>query len=211
MKAFLFSLLLLSIFPLPAHASPGAPEEGFDYRLIEPASPVKPGKKVEVIEFFWYDCPHCNAMLPLIEPWARRHGSSIKFIRIPFARNDSAVPQQHLYYALQALGKSEALHEQIFHAIHNDKILLKTAEQMAEYLEKQGIARNLFLKTYHSASVRAKVQQAQKMAQLYRIDSVPTMIVDNRFITSATMLGGNQADALQVLEYLVDKASSRQP
>lgn len=207
--AFLLATVLLTA--LHVHASQDVPEEGFDYRLVEPPQAVKAGKKIEVVEFFWYDCPHCNAMAPLIEPWARRNQAGIVFRRVPFARNDSAVPQQHLYYALETLGKVEELHEQIFHAIHTDKIPLKSAEQMADYLAKRGIDRQRFLKAFHSAEVQAKVQRAQQLTSIYQVDSVPTIAVHGRYVTAASMTGGSQADALRMVEYLVGKARSSKP
>lgn len=208
-----FAVLLIAalLAALPAQASLDAPEEGFDYRLIEPPQTVKAGRKIEVVEFFWYDCPHCNAMLPLIEPWARRNRSGIEYKRVPFARNDSAVPQQHLYYALESLGKVEELHEQIFHAIHSDKIPLKTAEQMADYLGQRGIDRRRFLKIFHSAEVQTKVQRAQQLTSIYRVDSVPTIAVNGRYVTAASMTGGSQADALRMVEYLVEQARNSKP
>lgn len=208
LTALLFTALLAA---LPAQASLDAPEEGFDYRLVEPPQAVKTGRKIEVLEFFWYDCPHCNAMAPLIEPWARRNRDDIVFRRVPFARNDSAVPQQQLYYALEAIGKLDAWHERIFEAIHRNRIALKTAEQMTDYLAAQGIDRRRFLKAFHSADVQAKVDQARRLASIYRVDSVPTIVIQGRYVTSANMVGGSQAEALQMVEYLVRKAAGRQP
>ena len=104
-----------------AAASPVVPEEGFDYRVLGSPQPTEAGGKVEVVEFFWYDCPHCNAMVPLIEPWAKRQRHRIVFKRIPVARNEGAILQQQLYYTLESLGKVEALHSRIFHAIHDEK------------------------------------------------------------------------------------------
>lgn len=210
MKPRLSALLITALLAvLPAHASLEAPEEGFDYRLVEPPQAVKTNKKIEVIEFFWYDCPHCNAMAPLIEPWARRNRDDIVFRRVPFARNDSAVPQQQLYYALEAIGKLDALHERIFEAIHRDKIALKNAEQMADYLATQGIDRQRFLKIYHSAKVQVQVEHARRLASVYRVDSVPTIAIQGRYVTSASMIGGSQAEALQMVKYLVRKAAGR--
>lgn len=203
--ALLFTALLAA---MPAQASLDAPEEGFDYRLVDPPQTVKTGRQIEVLEFFWYDCPHCNAMAPLIEPWARRNRTGVAFRRVPFARSDSAVPQQHLYYALEAMGKAEALHERIFEAIHRDRIPLKTVEQMADYLAGQGIDRQRFLKVFHSAEVRAKVEQARRLASIYRVDSVPTIAIQGRYVTSASMIGGSQAETLQMVEYLVGKSKT---
>lgn len=194
-----------------AAPSPVAPEEGFDYQVLSSPQPTKAGGKVEVIEFFWYDCPHCNAMAPLIEPWAKRHRNSIAFKRIPVARNEGAILQQRLYYALEALGRVEALHSWIFYAIHDEKIPLKTIEQMADFLEEQGVGKKQFLKAINSDAVMKKVQRAQRLTAVYGVDSVPAIAVNGQYVTSATMIGGSQADALQVVDYLVTKSKRRLP
>lgn len=194
-----------------AAPSPVAPEEGFDYQVLSSPQPTKAGGKVEVIEFFWYDCPHCNAMAPLIEPWAKRHRNSIAFKRIPVARNEGAILQQRLYYALEALGRVEALHSWIFYAIHDEKIPLKTIEQMADFLEEQGVGKKQFLKAINSDAVMKKVQRAQRLTAVYGVDSVPAIAVNGQYVTSATMIGGSQADALQVVDYLVAKSKRRLP
>lgn len=194
-----------------AAASPVTPEEGFDYRVLGSPQPTSAGEKVEVIEFFWYDCPHCNAMLPLIEPWAKRHRHSIVFKRIPVARNEGAILQQQLYYALEALGKVEALHRWIFYAIHDEKMPLKTVEQMADFLEEQGIGKKRFLKTINSDAVMKKVLRAQQLTAVYGVDSVPTIAINGQYVTSASMIGGNQADTLPVVDYLVAKSKQRLP
>jgi thiol:disulfide interchange protein DsbA len=194
-----------------AATSTVAPEEGFDYRVLGSPQPTKAGGKVEVIEFFWYDCPHCNVMAPLIEPWAKRHRNSIIFKRIPVARNEGAILQQRLYYALEELGKVEALHSWIFYAIHDEKIPLKTIDQMADFLEEQGVGKKQFLKAINSDAVMKKVQRAQQLTAIYGVDSVPTIAINGQYVTSATMIGGSQADVLQVVDYLVARSKRRLP
>lgn len=194
-----------------AAASPEAPEEGFDYRKLGSPQPTKAGSKVEVIEFFWYDCPHCYAMLPLIEPWAKRKRHHVVFKRIPVARNEGAILQQQLYYALEDLGKVEALHSRIFHTIHSEKNPLKTAPQMADFLEKQGIEKNRFFKILNSDAVMKKVLRAQQLTTAYGVDSVPTIAINGQYVTSAGMFGGNQADALRVVDHLVAESKQRLP
>lgn len=201
----------LALSTAVAIASSSAPEEGFDYRVQGSTKPPSARGKVEVIEFFWYDCPHCNAMLPLIEPWAKRQRHNIVFKRIPVARNKGAILQQHLYYALESLGKVEALHSRIFHAIHDDLIPLNTAEQMADFLEEQGVEKKKFLKNFNSDAVLKKVQRAQHLTAAYDVDSVPTIAINGQYVTSATMMGGNHADALEVADHLIAKSMRRLP
>jgi len=211
---FIITVLLGAAIALPAAvavASPLAPEEGFDYRVLDSPQPARADGKVEVIEFFWYNCPYCNAMMPLIEPWAKRHRNHIVFKRVPVALKDSAIPQQQLYYALESLGKVEALHSQIFNAIHDEWIPLKTTEQMADFLEEQGIGKKQFLKAINSDAVMKKVQRAQQLTAAYGVDSVPTISVNGQYVTSASMVGGSQEDALLVVDHLVAKSKRRLP
>ena len=192
----------------PCGAASGEVLEGFDYRVAASPQPVARGGKVEVIEFFWYGCPYCNAMTPLIEPWAQRRRRDVSFIRVPYARDERDVPQQQLYYALEALGKVESLHTVIFQAIHEEGIPLKTAGQMAEFLEMEDIEPARFLEAFQSDPVRLKVERARQLSAGFGIDSVPTMVVDGRYITSAAMIGGGQADALDVVDRLVDRVQA---
>lgn len=198
-------------FATPALASQHTPEEGFDYRVLATPQPMSSQNKVEVMEFFWYDCPHCNAMAPLIEPWAKRNRGRLDFIRVPVARNEGAIQQQHLYYALEEMGKIEKLHVRIFDAIHKEKIALKSAGQMADFLAMKGIEKSRFLKAFNSPAVREKVRHAQELTTLYGVESVPTVAVGGRYVTSSSMLAGNSEDTLRVVDYLVTQSKRPKP
>lgn len=202
--------VLFMLTPFVVGATPAVPEEGLDYQIVRSAQPANTGKKIEVAEFFWYDCPHCNVMLPLIETWAKHHQKSIIFKRIPVARTEGAKLQQQLYYALETMGKVEALHSQIFYAIHDEKVSLKTVEQMADFLVELGIEKNRFLKIINSDAVMKKVQRAQQLTANYGVDSVPTIVINGQYVTSATILGSNQADVLPVVDYLLSKSRQNQ-
>src|SRR5574343_585811 len=102
-----------------AWAQGAAPVAGRDYQKVEPFAPVgAPAGKVEVVEFFWYSCPHCNAFEPLLEQWVKALPKDVAFRRVPVAFRDDFVPQQRLYYALEALGQLDKLHAKVFQAIH---------------------------------------------------------------------------------------------
>lgn len=180
--------------------------EGFDYRTLSAPLSTSAGAKIEVIEFFWYNCPHCKAMEPLIEPWARRNSSRILFKRVPYARNEEWVPQQQLYYALQAMGEVEALHSKIFQAIHEKKIPLKSVEQMADFVQRQGLDRKRFLAAFKSPAVIQQTLHAAELAEQAVVESVPSIVVDGRYITYANLTGGSNEEVLQVADSLVNKA-----
>jgi thiol:disulfide interchange protein DsbA len=200
---WLWSLLLLCV-ALPAGATPAAPEEGFDYDVVDPApSRIAGDARVEVVEFFWYQCPHCNALTALIEPWAQRQRERVRFVRMPLALNAAYAAQDRLYYALESLGMIERLHTTIFQAIHEDGVKLKTPRQMAEFLSEEGVPRGRFEQAMRSSKVRAQVARVRDLASHYKVYEVPMLLVDGRYLTSAGHVGGSQADAIKVVEWLV--------
>jgi len=198
--------LLLWCLALPAGAAPATPEEGLDYDVVEPPA-KRAGKgadgRVEVVEFFWYQCPHCNALTVLIEPWAQRSRERVRFVRLPLALNSAYAAQDRLYFALEELGLVERLHPTVFQAIHEDGVKLKTVGQMTAFLRDEGVSRERFGKAMRSPGVRAGVAHVRQLASHYRIAEVPTLLVDGRYLTSAGHVGGSQADAIAVVEWLV--------
>jgi thiol:disulfide interchange protein DsbA len=206
-----FSLLALNVA-----ASPASPQNGVDYRLLEPAQQTAPGSKVEVTEFFWYSCPHCFAFEPALESWAARNADKIVFKRVPVAFRDSFIPEQRLYYVLEAMGKIKPLHQKVFDAIHVQRQALNTDKSITDFIVKQGVDRKQFTDLYNSFAVQTKVRQATQLQQAYQVDGVPMLAVDGRYVTSPSIVGaklGNQPEgvlqssALQVMDFLVAKAA----
>lgn len=196
--------LLLWSFALAVNATPAAPEEGIDYEVIGAAPARGAGDgRIEVAEFFWYQCPHCNALTELIEPWAQRQRGRVRFVRLPLALNSAYAAQDRLYYALEELGLVERLHVTIFQAIHEDGVALKTPAQMAGFLADENVPRARFERAMRSPGVRAQVARARELASRYKVYEVPTLLVDGRYLTSAGHVGGSQADAIAVVEWLL--------
>ncbi|MGN6701344.1 MAG: thiol:disulfide interchange protein DsbA/DsbL [Burkholderiaceae bacterium] len=202
-----------------AAASPANPQSGVDYRTLDKPQQTESGKKVEVMEFFWYNCPHCNAFEPDLEGWIKKQGDAIDFKRVPVAFRESFIPQQKLYYALEAMGKVDAMQAKIFHAIHVEHKSLNTDAEIADYIAQQGIDKQKFLATYNSFGVQSKVRQAAQLMEVYRIDGVPTVTIAGRYITSPSIVSaGNgrmaepelHAATLKVMDYLVAKAAKEQ-
>lgn len=216
---FLKQLLLSASFGLlamsagAAGASPASPKNGVDFLTLDKAQQTESGKKVEVTEFFWYNCPHCNAFEPALAAWVKKQGDNIAFKRVPVAFNESFVPQQRLYYALEALGKSEELHPKLLNAIHVERQRLDKEGPITDFVVKQGVDKQKFLDMYNSFTIQSKVQRAARMQQDYKIDGVPTIAIDGRFVTSPSIAGAGlvpnqpepalQAAALQVMDSLV--------
>jgi thiol:disulfide interchange protein DsbA len=206
--------LSLTLITATAAASPANPQSGVDYRTLDVAQPTESGKKVEVTEFFWYSCPHCNAFDPALTAWVKKQGDRISFKRVPVEFRDSFVPQQKLYYTLEAMGKLDELHSKVFYAIHHDRQRLDTDAEIADFVAKQGVDRNKFLDLYNSFGVQAKARRATQLQADYKIDGVPTIAIDGRYETSPSIVSanaGNQSEAasqeatLQVMDALVNK------
>lgn len=193
----------------PTAASVTAPDEGFDFEVtsVAPGWPREAGK-ITVLETFWYQCPQCNTLLPLIEYWAKRDRKRVHFVRIPLAMRAGFEDQETLYHTLEELGEVERLHIKVFEAIHVDYEPLKTLEEMADFLEWYGIPSKKFLEVARSPAVKARRAAAEALLAHYQIKGVPVLVVDGRYITSATRIGGTHAESVIVTEWLVKRAEA---
>ncbi len=178
------AMLLLHTFA--AQAEPMY-AQGKGYTKLAAPQPVSPRGKIVVTEFFWYDCPHCAAFEPELEAWIAKQPSDVVVKRVPVAFAPQFVAQQKLYYALQALGKVDALQAAIFHAIHQQHIPLGTEAQMADWLAGKGVPRRQFENAFNSFGVQMEAKRATQMVQDYQIDGVPTMAVQGTYTLSASM------------------------
>lgn len=180
-----------------------APIEGIEFLTLDkPASTEAPAGKIEVVEFFWYSCPHCNSFEPLLESWLEKLPKNVHFRRVPVMFRPTFEPQQRLFYAIEAMGKLPELHKKVFHAIHNERQSLDTAELIGAWIAKQGVDRNKFMEQYNSFPVVTKVRRATQLQEQYKVDGVPSLGVAGRYFTSGT-LAGSLPRALQVVDYLV--------
>ncbi|GAA4324055.1 thiol:disulfide interchange protein DsbA/DsbL [Pigmentiphaga soli] len=194
-------------FLLPAAAQAQQPREGAEYtRLPQPQPTDSPGK-IEVTEFFWYSCPHCNALEPSLEAWIRKQPADVVVRRVPVRFNAGMEPQQRLYYTLESLGKVDEFQAKVFNAIHQERQPLNTADRIIDWAARQGFDKAQFTATFNSFGVQSKVQRAVKLAEAYNIDGVPTLAVNGHYVTSPAQTGSN-ASALQVLDFLVAKERS---
>jgi thiol:disulfide interchange protein DsbA len=192
--------------PGMAQAQAGEPQEDTDFRQLDKPAPVDaPAGKIEVVEFFWYACPHCSAFEPALSDWVKRQAKDVVFKRVPVAFNDDFVPQQRLFYALEAMGLLEKLHVRVFAAIHGERQKLNKAEAIIDWVVKQGVNKAKFLEQFNSFSGAAKATRATQLQNAYRVEGVPALGVAGRFYTDGE-LGKTMDRALQVADYLVAKA-----
>ncbi len=195
--------LAISFSGLSSAQSPKI-EEGFDYRILPVAQPVESKGKIEVIEFFWYGCPHCYDFEPELSAWVKRQPKDVSFRRVPVAFRDDFMPHSQLFYALEAMGKGEAMNEKVMYAMHKENKRLMTENEIADWVASQGIDRNTFLATYRSFAVVSKARAARQTADAYRIDGVPTIVMQGRYVTSPS-IAGTKAKAITVMDYLEQK------
>lgn len=187
--------------PSPASAQTW-PVEGTNYVRLGQPVPVTPNGKIEVLEFFWYGCPHCNAFEPTLDAWQKTLPADVAFRRIPVAFSEEPFgAHQRIYFALDNLGLVNSMHRKVFYAIHNDRMRLAKADEIAAFMAKNGIDSARFLEAYDSFSVQTKAAQARQLSQAYKIDAVPALGVQGRYYVTGTMAGSNDrmpavADAL---------------
>jgi protein dithiol oxidoreductase (disulfide-forming) len=192
-----------------AQASVQQPQAGVDFKLVQPAQPTDQKSKIEVIEFFWYGCPHCFAFDPILEAWVKKLPADVSFKRVPVAFRPDFEIHSKLFYALEVLQASEALHKKVFDAIHIEQKKLDKPEALADFVAANGIDRVKFLEALNSFSVQAKVAKAKKTFVAYKIEGVPTMAVNGKFTTAATLVGNHQ-NALLMVDYLVQQERQAQ-
>jgi protein dithiol oxidoreductase (disulfide-forming) len=183
-------------------AQQGAPKQG-SYRALQKPQPADATGKVEVIEFFWYNCGHCNDFEPMINTWLKQPHSDMEFKRVPVVYRDDFMPQARTYYAFESLGKLEELHKKMFAAIHSEKKPLNTVEQISAWVATQGVDKDAFMKAYSSFSVQSKANRAKQLTEAFEIDGTPTMAVGGKYLTSAAISQTNMPNSLQIVEQLV--------
>jgi thiol:disulfide interchange protein DsbA len=186
-------------------AQSGSPVEGKDYLRLSSPLPAPAGGKVDVIEFFWYGCPHCNTFEPLLDAWARKLPDYVNFRRMPVAfRDEPYVAHQRIYFALEEMKLTEAMHRKVFAAIHVDHLRLDKPTDIAAFMTKNGVDGVKFLEYYNGFSVQTKARQAAQLAQAYKLDGVPAVGIQGKYLTSASLAGSHER-ALAVTDYLIQK------
>lgn len=203
-KKISFSLIFLSLIGVVS-AQIRPIEEGFDYRVLPTPQAIEVKGKIEVLEFFWYGCPHCHDFEPQLDAWVKRQAKDVSIKKVPVAFRDDLLPHSQLFYALEGLGKSN-MHAKVMEAMHVGKKKLLTESDIADWAVSQGIEREAFLKAFKSFTVTSKARAANQIAQAYRIDGVPTVAVQGKYITSPSITAGSKARAIEAMDHLVNKA-----
>lgn len=210
MKKLLAALLLL----VSAHVM-ADPQAGEEFNQTAQAIPTDNAAKIEVMELFWYGCPHCYQLEPQLTAWVKKLPQDVYFKRVPGLPRPDWAPMAKAFYALETLGLSEKLHMPLFEAIHKQKVLKPNDELAAiDWITKQGgVDRKKVEEAFNSFSTNTKLTRAAQIFRASGATGVPSLIIDGKYVTSSTMAGGNQ-EVLNVADYIIanvrkDKAAKR--
>jgi protein dithiol oxidoreductase (disulfide-forming) len=211
MKRRDFSLAAISAaavagLPLVAQAQgPAAakPVEGKDYLSLDKRVPTDVGAgKIEVIEFFWYSCPHCHAFEPQFAAWVKAAPKDVVVQRVPVRFRDDFEAQQRAYYVFESLNMVDAMHGKLFHAIHTERQQLSNAQALAAWANKNGLPEKKFMDTFNSFGVATKARRATQLQDAFKVQGVPALGIAGRFYTDGG-LAQSMDRALQVADYLI--------
>lgn len=179
------------------------PVEGKDYLSLDKRVPTDVGAgKIEVLEFFWYSCPHCNTFEPQFAAWKKAAPKDLVVQRVPVRFRDDFEPQQRAYYVFESLNLVDAMHSKLFHAIHTERQPLNTAQALAAWAGKNGLPEKQFLDTYNSFGVATKARRATQLQDAFKVQGVPALGIAGRFYTDGG-LAQSMDRALQVADYLI--------
>ncbi|MGH8355376.1 MAG: thiol:disulfide interchange protein DsbA/DsbL [Pseudomonas sp.] len=209
MRNLMFTAILAaaSLFGIAAEAADL--QAGKQYvELNAPVPVAKPGK-IEVVELFWYGCPHCYHFESTLNPWVEKLPEDVNFVRIPALFGGLWNVHGQLFITLESMGVDAKVHEAVFNAYHKDGKKLATPEEMAEFLATQGIDKEKFLSTYNSFAVKGQVEKAKKLAMAYQITGVPVLIVNGKYRFDIGSAGGPEK-ALDVADQLIAKERAAQ-
>jgi thiol:disulfide interchange protein DsbA len=179
--------------------------EGVEYIEVPP-QPVETGAKIEVREFFWYGCPHCYHLEPVLTRWRKTLSSKAEFVRTPAIFRDTWAIQARAYYAFQALGVDQKMDGLVFKAIHEQNRSLDTEAGLTAFAVEQGVDEKRFSDAFHAFSMENSLKRVTELQTIYGITAVPTLVVDGRYITSPSLAHG-QEEVVKVLDFLIAKAA----
>ena len=195
------ALAISSLFGLSAHAEPVAGQQYVELKSPVPIS--KPGK-VEVVELFWYGCPHCYQFESTLNPWVEELPEDVNFVRVPALFGGIWNVHGQAFLTLESMKVEGKVPDAVFNAIHQEKKKLASAEEFADFVATQGVDRDTFLSTFNSFAVKGQMEKAKKLAMAYQVTGVPVMIVGGKYRFDIGSSGGPR-EALGVADYLIAK------
>ncbi|MBJ2204992.1 thiol:disulfide interchange protein DsbA/DsbL [Pseudomonas carnis] len=198
------ALVTASLFGMTAQAADVPLEAGKTYVELPNPVPVAVPGKIEVVELFWYGCPHCYAFEPTINPWAEKLPKDVNFRRIPAMFGGPWDAHGQLFLTLEAMGVEHKVHNAVFEAIQKQGKRLTKPDEMADFVATQGVDKDKFLATFNSFAIQGQIKQAKELAQKYGVQGVPTLIVNGKYRFDLGSTGGPEA-TLNVADQLIAK------
>lgn len=210
MKRRLFSTLVLTVSAgwsaSVAWAQAALFKSGKDFLTLDRPVATESGTgKIELIEFFWYSCPHCNMFEPSFAQWVKNAPKDVVVRRMPVSFRDDFAPQQRLFFTIEAMNLMETLHPKVFAAIHVEKLMLNTDASVLAWAEKQGVDKVKFNEVYKSFGVASKLKRAVQLQNDFKVEGVPSLGVAGRYYIDGS-LAGSMDRALKVAESLISQA-----
>ncbi|MEG1042258.1 MAG: thiol:disulfide interchange protein DsbA [Pseudomonas sp.] len=196
------TLVAASVFGMTAQAA--EPVAGTEYVELSNQVPVSAPGKIEVVELFWYGCPHCYSFEPVVNPWVDKLPADVNFKRIPAMFGGPWDAHGQMFLTLEAMGVEHKVHAAVFEAIQVQRKHLTKPEEMAEFLATQGVDKDKFLATFNSFAIKGQVTQAKELAKKYEITGVPSMVVNGKYRFDLGSAQGPQG-VLNVADFLIAK------
>ena len=185
--------------------APAAAQQQPAFTELHPPLPTDSKAKIEVVEFFWYECPHCYALEPYLDAWVKKLPKDVEFRRIPATFNERWVLSARVYYALEAMGLVDKLHRPLMDAIHKDRLRVTDERQLTEWLQGKGVDVAKFSATLKSFAVESRLKRAQSLVHGSRIDGVPALMVNGQYVVAAGA-GGSEERMLAIADSLIERS-----
>ena len=185
--------------------------EDVNYVRLSKPLPVQTGQKIEVLELFWYRCPHCYRLEPYLNRWLKNPPEYIEYVRLPAVLTKTWEFDARVFYTFEALGVTDILHDAYFDAIHKERKSFVTEEQVGSWATDYGVDQQLILDTFsNSFYVNSKVEAARSITRAYETDGVPTIIIDGKYRTKVSLAGGHD-ELIDLINYLASMAQKERP
>ncbi len=197
-------LVLFLPFFMVATACAEPYKEGEQYKALAQPQATASADKIEVVELFWYGCPHCYRLEPVIGNWLKNKPDDVEFVRMPAIIGPPWELLAKAYYTAEFLGVMDTVHYALFDAIHKDKKKVVDEAAVQAIFEAQGVSAEDFKNTFNSFAVAVKVNNAKMMTKRYAISGVPTIIINGKYNTSGSLAGSNE-NIIKVVDYLVEQ------
>lgn len=201
----IFKTLITLFFLLNVTSAFATAVEGKDYTLLQPERPVN-GDKIEVLEFFFYECSHCYDLHPLLDQWKKNKPDDVELTYVPTMFRDSTEPLARTFYALKSMDKLDGLNNAIYEAIHQKNQHFRDLSSIADFVASHGVDQDKFKATYKSFAVSSKIRRAKQMIRDYQIMGTPTLVVNGKYVIT----GKRPAQTIEALKKVIDKARTDQ-